>query len=205
MPKTRVPFGIAGLISAAVLLILSPAYADLGKVEIGAKMPEFKLTDLNGDTHELSDYKGKIVVINFLSKDCPWSRGAEPAVSGLAGQYVEKSNVVFIGIDSNAGTTRDAMAKYASSVPIPYPIALDEGNAYADSLGATRTPEIYIVAPDGTLAYHGAYDDRTSPDETGGVNYTKNAIDALLANKTIEKPEVSAWGCMIKRAPKKLS
>ena len=53
---------------------------DVGKkATIGAAMPEFSMTDVQGKAHKLSDYKGKVAVLNFMSKDCPWSAGRKPA------------------------------------------------------------------------------------------------------------------------------
>ena len=204
MKKPQPVAAIVGLLGAIALVVSAGAFADLGKVEIGSTMPNFKLTDYNGKEHQLSDYAGKIVVIDFLSKDCPWSRGAAPGIAGLAREY-DGLDVVFIGINSNDGATRDGMATYAESASISYVIALDPENKYADTVGATRTPEIFVVDREGELAYHGAYDNRTSPEQTGDVNYTKNAVDALLEGKSVAKPEVSAWGCTIKRAAKKPS
>ena len=204
MTKTRIGTVLLGTLGAVALTLAIGANADLGKAEVGSAMPNFSLTDYTGKTHQLSDYEGKIVVIDFLSKDCPWSRGAAPAIADLARQY-DANDVVFIGINSNAGMTHEAMKAYADTTSIPYAITLDEQNTYADVVGATRTPEMFVVDRNGTLAYHGAYDDRKSPEEIGGVNYTKDAIDALLAGKPVAKPEVSAWGCTIKRVAKKLS
>lgn len=168
---------------------------------IGHPMPNFTLTDANGTTHTLGAYKGKTVVINFLSKDCPWSKGAEPSVSALAKEYAE-DNVVFLGINSNAGATAAQMQTYAKDAGIPYAILIDEGNVYADAVGASRTPEIFVLDKDGTLVYHGAYDDRKEPTAAGGTNYTKLAIGSVLAGTPIETTEVNAWGCAIKRADK---
>ncbi len=201
MKNTRRASALVGLMGALALVACAGAYAGLGSVEVGAAMPDFKLTDYAGKTHQLSDYAGKVVVIDFLSKDCPWSRGAAPAIAELAKSY-EGQEVVFIGINSNEGVTADAMSKYAKDGSIPYPIAIDPQNKYADTVGATRTPEIYVIDRAGKLAYHGAYDDRKSPEQVGDENYTKDAIDAVLAGKPVAKAEVSAWGCSIKRAPK---
>jgi hypothetical protein len=66
-------------------------------------------------------------------------------------------------------------------------------------VGASRTPEIYIVDTEGKLAYHGAYDDRKAPDMAGETPYVANALDNLLAGEPVATPEVSAWGCTIKR------
>lgn len=201
MNKTRIGTVLVAAL-AAIGLVVAGANADLGKAEVGAAMPNFKLTDYTGKTHQLSDYAGKVVVIDFLSKDCPWSRGAAPSIAELAKQY-PGGDVVFIGINSNEGATHDAMAAYAKTAGIGYAIVLDEHNAYADIVGATRTPEMFVIDKTGKLAYHGAYDNRKSPEEVGNENYTKNAIDAVLAGKPVAKPEVSAWGCTIKRAAKR--
>lgn len=201
MQRKRLQSAFVGAFGAVALIACAGAHAGLGSVAIGSAMPDFELTDYNGETHKLSDYRGKVVVIDFLSKDCPWSRGAAPAIAELANGY-EGKEVVFIGINSNEGTTADAMATYADSGAIPYAIVIDEQNRYADTVGATRTPEMYVVDRDGNLAYHGAYDNRKSPEQIGDVNYTKLAIDAVLAGKKVEQAEVSAWGCTIKRAPK---
>jgi thiol-disulfide isomerase/thioredoxin len=201
MMKTRIGTVFLGTLA---MLFAAGAMADLGKAEVGSEMPNFKLTDYTGTTHQLSDYKGKVVVIDFLSDSCPWSRGAAPSIAKLAKQY-EGNDVIFIGVNSNKGATPEAMKDLAVEMGIEYPIAIDEQNEYADTVGATRTPEIFIVDRDGTLAYHGAYDNRKAPKMVGDVNYARDAIDALLAGNRVTKPEVSAWGCTIKRAPKKLS
>lgn len=201
MKNVRQVSAWAGLLGAVALLACVGAYAGLGKVAVGSAMPDFTLKDYNGETHQLSKYAGKVVVIDFLSKDCPWSRGAAPAIAKLADDY-EGKDVVFIGINSNEGTTADAMAKYAESGSIPYTIVIDAENKYADTVGATRTPEMYVIDRTGKLAYHGAYDNRKAPEEVGSENYTKNAIDAVLAGKPVAKTEVSAWGCTIKRVSK---
>lgn len=177
------------------------AHAEMHKAKIGEALPDFTLTDANGKTHKLSEYKGKPVVINFLSKDCPWSKGAEPSVSALSKEFAGQ-DVVFLGINSNAGTTAAQMQAYAKDAGIPYAILIDEGNAYADAVGATRTPEIYVLDKDGKLVFHGAYDDRKEPTGTGATNYTRLAIEAVLAGKAVEKAEVNAWGCSIKRVEK---
>jgi thiol-disulfide isomerase/thioredoxin len=165
-------------------------------------MPDFQLTDYSGQEHRLSDHEGQIVVIDFLSKDCPYSRGTAPSLAKLAKEY-DGEDVVFLGIDATKGVTHEQNAAYADMMDIPYPILRDEENVYADIVGATRTPEIYIVDAEGKLRYHGAFDDRKVPDEPGETNYTKLAVDALLADAPVETAEVRAWGCTIKRVSKR--
>ncbi len=169
-------------------------------VQIGQALPGFTLPDLSGVEHSLADFKGKIVVLEFASQKCPWSRGADPALIRTATAYEEKG-VVFLAIDSHYETPVEEIRPYAEKTGKTYPILKDAENKYADAVSAMRTPEIFIVDAQGVLVYHGAFDNRTRPEVEGEVNYVAKALDALLENKPIEQTEVAAWGCGIKRVP----
>lgn len=168
-------------------------------LEVGAAMPDFALTDLNGVKHTLAQYKGKTVVLDFCSHKCPWSAAADVQMVELAKKYGEKG-VVFLGIDSHESTPPEEIKAHVTAKGIPYPILKDQNNAYADAVGASRTPEIYIVDKDLKLAYHGAFDNRTQPEPKGDTNYVSNALDDLLGGKAVRTPSMKAWGCSIKRA-----
>lgn len=174
------------------------ASAKLNVLEIGAAMPDFKLDDSTGKTHTRDQYAGKLVVYNFCTQECPFSRSADPDINELAKTYSEKG-VVFLGVDSNKDITPEDIQAHIEEAKIPYPILKDIDNALADKVGARVTPEVYVVGKDGKLAYHGAPDDRAGPTSTPSEHYLKDALDALLAGKAPEKPVVKAWGCGIKR------
>lgn len=191
--------------AAAVALIAAlaaPAGADAGVAAIGEPMPDFTLKDYTGETHTLSDYAGSVVVLDFCSQTCPWSRGSDPDFARIAEQYSEKG-VLFFGVDSHKDTSSREIREYAAKTGIPFPILKDGQNLYADQVAATRTPEVYILDQSGKLVYHGAFDNRTSPTKTGESNYVTMALDAVLAGETVATPKVSAWGCNIKRVAKK--
>ena len=190
----------------AALLVAGAAMSSAGPgraegVGIGDALPGFELQDLAGKSHSLEAYAGQIVVLNFCSQECPWSRGADPKINEVAKAYAAKG-VVFLGVDSHRSTPPEAIRAYAENAGVPYPVLKDTGNAYADKVHAQRTPEFFIVDRQGKLAYHGAFDNRTRPDQAGEVNYVTAALDALLAGQTVAKPEAAAWGCSIKRAPR---
>jgi len=167
-------------------------------LSIGEAMPDFKLKDYDGKEYTLSQYKGKIVVIEFCSKECPYSRGADPDLIKLYAKY-SNQGVVFLGIDSHFQTQPEDIKKYALEIKKPYPILKDVENKYADIVGAKVTPEIFIIDKEGKIAYHGAFDDRKSPEGKPTEKYSENAIESLLAGKAVEKTETKAWGCSIKR------
>lgn len=187
--------------AAFAILITFSGTSAADAIKIGEKMPDFKLTDLSGREHSLSAYAGKIVVLNFCSQECPWSRGADPNIVEVAKQY-QQQGVVFLGIDSHRDTPVERIKEYAEGIGVAYPILKDTQNKYADAVSAGRTPEIYIVDKEGKLAYHGAYDNRRSPEKKGDVNYLTDALDEMLAGKPVSKSEVAAWGCTIKRVAK---
>ena len=195
---------LLGTRSAALIVgaafILSPAYAQ-EKVKVGDKMPDFTLTDLEGKKHSLADYKDKIVVLDFRSQNCPWSRGTDETYSELTGKYGDKG-VVFLGVEPDATTDVAKIKDYAAKTGLEHTILKDTENHYADAVNATRTPEIYIIQ-NGVLKFHGAFDNRTVPEKPGETNYVAQALDELLAGKEVSTPSVSAWGCTIKRVAKK--
>jgi len=180
------------------LLMLGCGSTATAQVEPGQAMPDFKLKDLNGKEHSLADYKGKIVVIEFCSHNCPYSRGTDPQLIALAEKYADKG-VVVIGIDSNTPNDVESIKKYAEEKGKKYPILKDVDNVYADKVGATRTPEVFVIDKEGKVAYHGAFDDRKNPEKPGETPYVENAVKALLDGKPVETPTAKAWGCTIKR------
>ncbi len=193
---------VAGLAVAVTLSGAWMADASAAKLEapkIGAAFPDFKLPDTTGKEHALGDYKGKILVLNFSSQECPFSNGADPAISELATAYKDKG-VVCLGVDSNKDLDAAEIQTHIDEAGIPYPILKDAGNKLADAAGARVTPEIYVIDKEGKLAYHGAPDDRAGPTSTPTAFYLKDALDALTADNAVEKPTVKAWGCGIKRA-----
>ena len=194
--------GAVALACAVALYGFAMAGASADKLktlEIGTAFPDFKLTDTTGKEHALADYKGKILVVNFCTQECPFSRGVDPSINELAADYADK-DVVFLGVDSNKNLEPAAIQAHIDEAGIPYPILKDRGNKLADAVGARVTPEIYVIGKDGKLAYHGAPDDRAGPTSAPTAHYLKDALDALAEGKPVEKSTVKAWGCGIKRA-----
>ncbi|MCX8065824.1 MAG: redoxin domain-containing protein [Candidatus Hydrogenedentes bacterium] len=195
------PIFLISIVAIAVAIRLSTNWTFADGITVGSVMPDFKLKDYNGNEHTLSQHKGKIVVIEFCSQECPFSRGADPDLIKLYEKYKDKG-VVFIGIDSHFKTTPEEIKKYATDNKKSYPILKDVENKYADLVGAKVTPEIFVIDKNGKVAYHGAFDNRSGPTGTPTEKYTENAIESLLAGKPVEKSETKAWGCTIKRVQK---
>ena len=205
----RTRFGKVTLVVAAFaasFALLSSGFVNAGipaALEIGKVVPDFSMKDYDGKEHTLSAEKGKVVVLSFTSQKCPYSRGAEGAFAKLAQDYAAKG-VVFYSIDSHAETTPAEIKDYATTKnetgkTLPYPILKDEGNKYADALGAKQTPEVFVVDKDGKLAYHGALDNAKKMSDSDYKSYVQAAVDELLAGKPVSEPTKSAYGCGIRR------
>ncbi|MCL4691272.1 MAG: redoxin domain-containing protein [Candidatus Hydrogenedentes bacterium] len=208
--KTKAMLGVATLVACVgvggvAFMMNEMALADVADPPaIGTDFPSFNMTDYEGKTHSLDEYKDKVLVLSFTSQGCPYSRAADPIYANLMQEYKD-DGVVFLSVDADKNNAPSDIEEYATAKnetgkKLPYPVLKDEMNKYADTMGATRTPEIYIKDKDGKLVYHGAIDNQKKTDDPEYVNYVKSALDEVLAGKPVSTPSKSAYGCGIKRA-----
>jgi peroxiredoxin len=195
-------FAIIGLLATTAVTAVTAAAqsGDVVKAKIGSDMADVKLVDLSGAEKALKDLKGKNgTVIVFLSAQCPVVKDYNERIQAAATEFGGKG-VNFIGINSNATESAEWIKSHAEE-NYKFPVLIDKGNAFADSLGATVTPELYFYDEKGKLAYRGALDNSRRP---AGITayYLKDALMAALEGKEIAKAETSAFGCSIKRAAK---
>lgn len=166
---------------------------------IGATIEDFSLPDVNGTEHSLKSLAGKKgTVLLFIAVQCPVSNAYNERMEKLAQDYKAKG-IAVIGINSNVKEDADAVKSHAATNKLSFPILKDPGNKIADRLGATVTPEAYFLDAGNKLVYHGRIDNSRNGD---AIEHTdlRNALDASLAGKPVEKTEAKAIGCSIKRA-----
>lgn len=199
---------IAGTLALAFTLSGAAAAQELGEVEIGGHMPDFTMPVVGTEDEEvtLSELEEQLVVLYFRCNHCPWIVGSDPHFNALVEAFEEEhgDEVSFYGINPHDGMSDEQIVEYAEEAEVNRTILRDVGHEYADEVGATRTPEVYIVDnrdPDDmmVLKYHGAFDDRDVPNEAGETNYVAEALAQLLAGDEVEVAEVDAWGCTINR------
>lgn len=170
------------------------------KAALGKPAPAFELPGADGKTVKLSDYADKIVVLEWISHDCPASKAALPTMQKTAARYADKG-VVWLAIDSTNYHDAAGNAEYIKAKKIEYPILLDADGAVGRSYGAERTPHMFVINK-GKLAYMGAIDDG-SFGKAGDRNYVAEAIDALLAGKDVPLAQTKPYGCSVKyKSPK---
>ena len=117
--------------------------------------PDFTLEDQYGNTHTLSDYKGKTVFLNFWATWCPPCRAEMPEIQEIYEEYGENaSDVVILGIASpdygQEGSAED-IADFLSENGYTYPVVMDEGGLTAYFYGISAYPTTFMIDKDGNV------------------------------------------------------
>ncbi len=194
------------LVLAAFVIIALAAVAGSGRngsdlpapPAIGTAIDDFKLPDADGAEHSLKSLTGKHgAVIIFVATKCPVSNAYNDRMEKLAQDYKAKG-VNVIGINSNNTEPAAEVKSHAGEKHLTFTILKDDGNKIADRLGATRTPEAYVIDASGKLVYHGRID---NSQNTANItsNDLREALDELLSGKPVSKTGGAAFGCTIKR------
>ena len=166
---------------------------------IGSTIDDFTLPDVNGTDHSLKSLAGKNgTVLIFIAVQCPVSNAYNERMEKLAEDYKAKG-IAVVGINANATEDAAAVKAHAAEHNLSFPILKDAGNKIADKLGASVTPEAYFLDANNKLLYHGRIDNARNPAQLE-TSDLRNALDAALSGKPIEKTEAKAFGCTIKRA-----
>lgn len=134
----------------------------------------------------------KAVVVLFLSTVCPYANYFAAHLRELSETYGRRG-VAFVGVNSNNWESVEEMAEHAKERGFTFPILKDEGHGVADRIGATRTPEAFLVDASGRLRYRGwVKSKQESPD-------LQRAIDAVLEGRAVRRPVTKAFGCAVDR------
>ena len=196
------------IITKTALLLALAASTALAAPEVGQPAPAFTLTDSNGQSHNLADFKGKFVVLEWLNHGCPFVKKHydSNSMQKLQKEYTGK-DVVWLSIVSSApgkqghmspAETNQAKEEKGSAATA---ILIDGDGTVGQLYGARVTPELYVINPEGDLIYSGAIDDKKSVDPAdveGATNYVKQALDEALAGQPVSTPKTEPYGCSVK-------
>jgi AhpC/TSA family. len=162
------------------------------------KIENFTLSDYNSVQHSLTDYKSsKAIVLMFIATQCPVSNAYNERMVQLCKDYTSKG-VAFIGINSNKQEGADEIKEHAQDHGFVFPILKDNNNTIADKLGASVTPEIFVLNSKFEILYHGRIDDSKKEAKVSSKDL-RTALDEILTGKPLEINETKAFGCSIKR------
>ena len=178
--------------------------------KVGEEAPDFELVDLDGKTVKLSSFRGKVVVLEWFNPNCPFVKLSHTKGSLVrTPRSARERGVVWLAVNSGGagkqGYGLDANRDGVKQFGLEHPVLLDETGKVGHMYGATNTPHMMVISPDGKLAYRGAIDN--SPDGEGDspeggklVNYVEQAIGELGSGKAVSKAESKAYGCGVKYA-----
>lgn len=173
------------------------------RAEPGRPAPDFALSDVYGKTFTLKEFKGRIVVLDFISVRCPWSLGYDAELRRMWRKYAQKG-VQFLAINANHNDTLGEVKIHQIKKDLTLPILKDPGNKVANTYRALTTPHVYVVDPTGQLVYMGQPCDRgpTASEPAVAANTLTGVLDALLAGKQVQPRQTQPWGCTVKRVQK---
>jgi peroxiredoxin len=172
-------------------------------VDVGDKAPGFTLTAHNGKKVSLSDLKGKTVVLEWFNFDCPFVKPhyQSGTFKNLANRY-DDENVVWLAINSTHYVKPEQNKKWAKTHNVPYPILSDADGKVGKAYGAKTTPHMFIINPEGVVAYEGAIDNNPRGKNSGKtVNYVNQALAAITSDEQPAVRETKPYGCSVKYPP----
>lgn len=175
---------------------------------VGQPAPGFTLTDSNGKTHSLGDFKGKTVVLEWTNHECPFvvkHYGANNMQQQQAAATGD--NVVWLSINSGAagkqghvdGAGANAVMTKNGHKSTAY--LLDADGKVGQAYGAKTTPHMYVIDANGVLAYNGAIDSIPSADQADipkATQYVTQALGEIKAGKPVSVATTKPYGCSVK-------
>lgn len=165
-------------------------------MQLNSIVPNFSLPDLNGNINQLNDFRGKIVIINFWSCECPHSERTDKSILSISVQWQE--DVVLLTIASNRNENVEEIKDISAARRIPN-VWLDADCEIANLFEAVTNPHVFVIDKEGVLRYQGAVDDAKFRQKIPTRFFLDEAIEALLAGRLPEVQESLAYGCAIVR------
>ena len=195
-----VPLAIAAALAAG------PA---TGQQATNAPAGNFRLTDMNGKAVQLSDYRGRTVVLEWNNPECPFVRKHYAGNMQRTQAAAKRDGVVWLTINSGAPgkqghLTPEGARAYVSDVKAqPAAYLLDPQGRVGKGYAAKTTPHLYVIDGKGVLRYQGGIDDKPTPDPADVAtarNHVLAALSELKAGKPVTVAETRPYGCSVKYA-----
>ncbi len=201
------PIKVVLLILLATFFITSSAFLYADAI-INQKAPHFTLKDHKGNSHKLSDYKGKIVVLEWINFDCPFVKKHYQSknMQNLQKEFTQKK-VIWLSICSSKKkkggyySTEAIEKKIQSQASYQTAYLIDAKSKVGKKYQAKTTPHMFIIDKNGALVYDGAIDSIRSAqkkDIKKAKNYVKLSLNSLLEGKKPLQQKTVPYGCRVK-------
>jgi peroxiredoxin len=174
---------------------------------VGSAAPDFSLSNAKGETHSLSQYKGKYVVLEWFNPQCPFVKKhyGSGNMQKLQEEYASKG-VVWLTINSSAPGTWGALTPEQTDQKITEwkmhqtALLLDPEGKTGRAYGAKNTPSMVVINSEGNIIYEGAIDSKPTPnpaDIPNSTNYVRAALDESLGGKPVTTAKTKPYGCAV--------
>ncbi|MFG0256856.1 MAG: peroxiredoxin family protein [Phycisphaerales bacterium JB043] len=169
-------------------------------------IPHFTLTDSQGNTHTLSDYRGAPVVLDWTHYECGLCHRVEELVVavGATRELARRFDARWLAINSDWGAPRnlDRIERFRARYAHSHPYLLDPGGLVAKSLGVYVTPQVVVIDASGRVAYSGS--PRTSNMQQCSLNRPGpiySCLEDLQEGRPVRTPSTPAFGRYIQTDP----
>ncbi|MBI5389857.1 thioredoxin family protein [Candidatus Woesearchaeota archaeon] len=176
-------------------------HSDAHQLTSGSSAPHFSLKNIDGKTISLADFNGKALIVIFICNHCPYVKPKMQEIADLQNIYTSKG-VAVICINPNDPThypedNAEHMQQIAKTFGYRYYL-IDETQEIARAYGATCTPDPFVFDQQHKLIYHGRINDAMNPPDKPTKHDLKEALDAMLAKRSVKDWFVPSMGCSIK-------
>lgn len=202
-------------LSVLLLALLLPAFlrsAEHAPLPLGSPLPDFSLPGVNGHTYTPADFKAaRLLVVVFTCNHCPTAQAYEQRLKQLAGDYGPRG-VAFLAVNPNhaesvrldemgysdLGDSFAEMKERAVNRGFNFPY-VDDGpsESFAGRLGPAATPHVFIFDRNRRLRFEGRIDD-SEREASVRQHTTRDALEALLADREPAVTHTKVFGCSIK-------
>jgi hypothetical protein len=141
----------------------------------------------------------KGLVLIFLSAVCPCSNSHIVEIKSL---YENYPDFEFVGVHSSTIEERAQTVDYFARVDLPFPVVRDTGAKLADEFKAQKTPHVFVVLPDGTMAFQGGISSSMHFEDNVDRKYLREALRDLSEGRKVRTPQARTLGCVIARGGK---
>lgn len=194
--------------ASMILTISLLAMMSFAAVKAGEQAPDFTATDSNGKTHQLSDYRGRYVVLEWTNSGCPFTikHYATGNMQKLQKEWTGKGVIWLTVLSSAPGkqgykTPEQENAYLKQENASPTAVLMDPTGNLGHLYGAKTTPNMFVIDPKGKIIYAGAIDDKPTTDKSDvplAKNYVNAALTEAMAGKAVSTPNTVPYGCSVK-------
>ncbi len=189
---------IAGAALLAAIVVIPVCAGKYNKkINVGDAAPTFSnLPGTDDKQHSFADFKKDVVVVFITCNKCPVAVAYEDRIIALAKKYDGKADFVAINVNTVEADSLPKMKDRAKEKGFNFPYLFDESQKIARELGASVTPEFFVLNKDRKIVYTGPLDDNMDASKAKEA-FLDDAITAALKGETPVTAEKRAFGCGI--------